>query len=473
MATIRFFIRAGKTEERDVSVWANVFISKSEKGRRIQFQVNTDIKVPIERWDEITGRVRVGGYTKEENDRGKKINARLDSIVELLKDGITEHETFSADIARSIIRSYIENMESEVSEIPADIQQYIKWLIEEMRIGRRLYKGNRYSQGTIKQYGNLLNVMRDFSAFYRETMNMPLIWECFRKQATCDLYMTFLSKGYNVSSRNKYVSATQTLIRYAKKDGLHSHDGHTFLYQIEENSDNMKKKIYLTDEEIQALYEMKLPEGSKYEEARDVFLAGCYTAQRISDYNNLSTRNFTTTENGIKIVKLVQKKTGARVVIPILNENLLHLANKYSKGFPEIADQTVNKYIKRILERLSDTLPSLKKNEKTILDMREQELEDKGKTVFERDEDGDVIKPRYQLVVTHTARRSCLTNLYKLHIFSDEQIMSISGHKDKRTFYSYILLSGEEVAEEITAKLKELEKQKKEEKKVSSNENLF
>lgn len=51
--------------------------------------------------------------------------------------------------------------------------------------------------------------------------------------------------------------------------------------------------------------------------------------------------------------------------------------------------------------------------------------------------------------------------------------MSISGHKDKWTFYSYILLSGEEVAEEITAKQKELEKQKKEEKKVSFNENLF
>ena len=49
--------------------------------------------------------------------------------------------------------------------------------------------------------------------------------------------------------------------------------------------------------------------------------------------------------------------------------------------------------------------------------------------------------------------------------------MSISGHKDKKTFYSYILLSGEEVAEEITAKLKELEKQ--EDKKVSSNESLF
>ncbi len=473
MATIRFFIRAGKTEERDVSVWANVFISKSEKGRRIQFQVNTDIKVPIERWDEITERVRVGGYTKEENDRSKKINARLDCIVELLKDGIAERDTFNADRAREIIRSYIESMEAEISDIPADIQKYILWLIQEMKDGRRLYKGKRYSAGTIKQYGNLYNVMKEFSAFYRENTQMPLIWECFRKQSTCDLFMTFLSSAYNVSSRNKYISATQTLLRYAKKDGLLDHDGYTFLYQVEENSDNMKKKIYLTDEEIQALYEMELPEGSKYEQARDVFLAGCYTAQRISDYNNLSGRNFTTTENGVKIVKLVQKKTGARVVIPILNENLLQLANKYSKGFPEIADQTVNKYIKRILEKLSDTVPSLKKYEKTILDIREKELEEQGKTVFERDEDGDVIKPRYQLAVTHTARRSCLTNLYKLHAFSDEQIMSISGHKDKRTFYSYILLSGEEVAEEITAKLKELEKQKKEEKKVSSNENLF
>ena len=376
MATIRFFIRAGKTEERDVSVWANVFISKSEKGRRIQFQVNTDIKVPIERWDEITGRVRVGGYTKEENDRGKKINARLDSIVELLKDGIAERDTFNADLAREIIRSYIESMEAGISDIPADTQKYILWIIQEMKDGRRLYKSKRYSAGTIKQYGNLYNILKEFSAFYRENTQMPLIWECFRKQSTCDLFMTFLSGTYNISSRNKYISATQTLLRYAKKDGLLNHDGYAFLYQVEENSDNMKKKIYLTEEEIQALYEMKLPEGSKYVEARDVFLAGCYTAQRISDYNNLHTRNFTTTENGVKIVKLVQKKTGARVVIPILNENLLQLANKYSKGFPEIADQTVNKYIKRILEKLSHTVPSLNKYEKTILDIREKELEE-------------------------------------------------------------------------------------------------
>ena len=42
--------------------------------------------------------------------------------------------------------------------------------------------------------------------------------------------------------------------------------------------------------------------------------------------------------------------------------------------------------------------------------------------------------------------------------------MSISGHKDKRTFYSYILLSGEEVAEENMRK-----KPKKENSRESLN----
>ena len=57
-----------------------------------------------------------------------------------------EHDTFSADDVHSIIRSYIASMETAVSEVHADIQQYSKWLFEEMRVGRRLYRCNHNSQ---------------------------------------------------------------------------------------------------------------------------------------------------------------------------------------------------------------------------------------------------------------------------------------------------------------------------------------
>lgn len=45
-------------------------------------------------------------------------------------------------------------------------------------------------------------------------------------------------------------------------------------------------EIYLTEEELQALYEMPL-EG-KEETARDVFLVGCYTSQRFSDTERIT-----------------------------------------------------------------------------------------------------------------------------------------------------------------------------------------
>ena len=43
-------------------------------------------------------------------------------------------------------------------------------------------------------------------------------------------------------------------------------------------------EIYLTEDELQALYEMPLT--GKNDHIRDVFLIGCYTCQRVSDYNN-------------------------------------------------------------------------------------------------------------------------------------------------------------------------------------------
>ena len=49
-------------------------------------------------------------------------------------------------------------------------------------------------------------------------------------------------------------------------------------------------EIYLTESELQALYEMQLT--GKNDHIRDVFLIGCYTCQRVSDYNNLNEDHF-------------------------------------------------------------------------------------------------------------------------------------------------------------------------------------
>ena len=110
-----------------------------------------------------------------------------------------------------------------------------------------------------------------------------------------------------------------------------------------------------------------------------------------------------------------------------------------------------------ILQRLSEEVPSLQKTEITKLTMREREMDERGDAEFMRNEDGDVIKYRYDLVTSHTARRSGITNLYLTGLFDTVQMMSISGHKDQRTFFDYIKLSFDEIADKIMEKLRQSE----------------
>jgi integrase len=140
-----------------------------------------------------------------------------------------------------------------------------------------------------------------------------------------------------------------------------------------------------------------------------------------------------------------------------MNDNLLRIAERYDFNIPEISDVILNRYIKDILKRLSEEVPSLQKTEITKLTMREREMEERGDAEFMRNEDGDVIKYRYDLVTSHTARRSGITNLYLTGLFDTVQMMSISGHKDQRTFFDYIKLSSDEIADKIMEKLRQSE----------------
>ena len=185
------------------------------------------------------------------------------------------------------------------------------------------------------------------------------------------------------------------------------------------------------------------------ERVRDIFMLGCYLGQRVSDYNNLTKSDFTTTRRGNRVVSFTQEKTNNAVVVPIIYDNVYSIAEKYNYNFPRLSHSVINRYIKRILADLSTTLPSLRQTLRTAITLKEQQAEARGTMHFERDAKGYVVKPRYEMVSTHTARRSCITNLYLSNRFTISQLMSISGHKSEKAFNEYICCSSEEIADVI------------------------
>ena len=208
-------------------------------------------------------------------------------------------------------------------------------------------------------------------------------------------FLAFMEKNdYMVSAQNKYLVDLRAVVNFAYFDGIHDNDRAMQYFakkKIEEGDKAIE--IYLTEAELQALYEMPLT--GKQDEVRDIFLVGCYTCQRVSDYNDIDKDCFTTTAKGTPVIRLVQKKTRNEVKIPIMNPNLRAICEKYAYNRPPVVDVILNRHIKDILKRLSETVPSLGKMVTTKLTMKQKKLEEDGKLVVERNEKGEVIMPRY------------------------------------------------------------------------------
>ena len=187
--------------------------------------------------------------------------------------------------------------------------------------------------------------------------------------------------------------------------------------------------IYLTDNELEKMLAVDLSDKKHYELARDVFLIGCYTGQRVSDYNGLTKLSIKTI-NEREYFSINQKKTNAKVNCPITNE-IRQIMNLRYNGLPpkKILEKDLNKNIKivgKLLEFTENVECISKKGGQEIVEYIE----------------------KYQLIHSHTARRSFCTNNYKKGN-SVTDIMHFSGHTTEREFYKYIRIIGEERASHI------------------------
>jgi site-specific recombinase XerD len=312
-----------------------------------------------------------------------------------------------------------------------------------MESGTNRNNGRKFSQSTIQQWKNFHRLLcryeQSYGAIDFREINTAF-WDRF-KQFCQD-------EGLMHKSTNKYLAVFRALISYAQANGIEvSETALQSYHKVPIFDDDSKAKTYLNEQELQALYEMKLS-GMK-ERVRDIFMLGCYLGQRVSDYNNLTKSDFTTTRRGNRVVSFTQEKTNNAVVVPIIYDNVYSIAEKYNYNFPRLSHSVINRYIKRILADLSTTLPSLRQTLRTAITLKEQQAEARGTMHFERDAKGYVVKPRYEMVSTHTARRSCITNLYLSNRFTISQLMSISGHKSEKAFNEYICCSSEEIADVI------------------------
>lgn len=188
------------------------------------------------------------------------------------------------------------------------------------------------------------------------------------------------------------------------------------------SEDEAVPTVYLTEKEIQTLYDKEL--DGHLEKARDLFIVGCCTGMRVGNYLNLDPK--IQVQDGF--IHAIVNKNGPKVMIP-LHWMVKEILEKYD-GFPKsISEQKLNEYIKKACEKAEINKPF------------QWHRTEGGKRVIHT-------SLKWELVTSHTARRSFATNLY-LRGENPKTIMNITGHSTIRTFYKYIKVTSEESSRKL------------------------
>lgn len=210
----------------------------------------------------------------------------------------------------------------------------------------------------------------------------------------------------------------RAVLNYAQRQG--------YLVNFSINEIKIKKEqlyhIHLTEEELYRIY--ALPLSPELEKTKDLFLIACFTGLRYSDLQRLSPANF---NEGYIHTKML--KTKKNVTIPI-HWIVQEIYKKYNNNLPpKTCMQNYNARIKAICRHAG------------ITELIKIEYTKGGKyRSFEL--------PKFQLVTSHTARRTMAYNML-IHDIPVFRIMNILGISTFEIFYNYTGLASIENARAI------------------------
>lgn len=294
--------------------------------------------------------------------------------------------------------------------VPILITAFFETLIADSKSGDRLGQNNiRLADKSIDTYTTALNHFIQFQNKQKRIYDLMDI-----DQKLIDDYSKYLNIHLKMSlnGSGKYLKIFKTLMNYARQKKLI--DVNVIMDSKVSVSKEKSDNIYLTEQDIRDLMDIKVFLTPLYETVRDLFVIGCKTGLRFSDYSCLRLANI---NDGY--IQMNQKKTNGKVTIPV-HSIVEQILLKYPDGLPKCpANQVFNRYLKEIGKQL----PELDKEfEKQIT--RSNKIE-------------TTIYKKWQLLQSHTARRSFCTNEY-LKGLPAITIMSISGHKTEKSFLTYI-----------------------------------
>ena len=411
-----FFLKNPKAEVATLIY----LIHRLPNGDRLKY--STGESIHPDQWDKENQKALT--HIKRNNEqltRNKSVNFQLDRYSMKLTEVVSAAKTQNHVLTGEMLRDELDREFKKEPTNKKTLFGFIRNHINTVKLTRTT-PPKPISRRTLQKYNTTERVLLDFAQQRRKgKLDFKDIDLGFYADFT-----EFLQKEYRHTTNTigKYIQVVKIFMREAVDAGITTNI--QFEHRKFATVSEAVEHPYLTEDELTQLWELNLTGNRRLEAVRDLFLIGCYTALRFSDFTAIRAENIVNTEGGGRAIKIRTYKTNQMVFVP-LHWRVASIIDKYNNCLPRaISNQKMNEYLKE-LGKLAGIDTPYEVN-KTKGGMRISE-----------------VKPKHELITTHTARRSAATNMFKAGIPSIS-IMKLTGHTTEAVFLKYINLSEEENA---------------------------
>lgn len=419
MNDIKFLLQHKGKEKTSVYLRYNITIN----GKSMPFIYSLGESIITDHWDVDNMRLKTKVSPRRLADDNRRINSKIDDYHNYLQSIIDDLTGSDSEINRRILKSKMDIATGKQKyKGRIGLVDHLNLLIENRETGRELTpkKGTRYRHATIKGYKHTVTTLQTYESKFRTVL--------YPEDIDMEFYHRFVSMmnddGKSLNMIGGKIRDIKMIIRHLYKKGLTNN-------RIFENNEFRKltetaDTIYLNDDEVDVLWQLD-DLTPPQEKARDLFLIGCYSGLRFTDYSTLVAENIVEGN----LLKVVTDKLSQIDYIPI-HQRVREIIDKYGGKPPkEMSNQKLNNYLKEVaIKAGSYQRDILKHKNPSFFERQIFRITKRGKVVEE-------VFEKWQKVQSHTARRSFATNAYLAGIDSIS-IMGITGHKTEESFLKYI-----------------------------------
>ncbi len=408
MANVTFKLRSPKGSEPQIIYLVYRF------GRNDKIAYSTGLKALPAHWNNEKMRVR---NVTEALGRDA-INTRLNELQTVTETHIIELKAKGKPVTMGALKVFLDAYtNNQLNDTEHSLHGFIEAFLQRNKTRVNPTTGKIISYKVIREHERTYHFLRLFEDKERKGARLDF------DDITLDFYADFTAflqeLGLSVNTIGHKIQTLKVWLNDATERGINKvqqYKSHRFK-AITEDTEN----IYLTTAELEQLYRFDF-KTERLTRVRDLFLIGAFTGLRFSDFTRITVGNI----KG-NTLHIEQQKTGGRVAVP-LHPIVLSIWQKYGKELPPvISNQKFNQFIKEACMLAGIDTPEQKSMTKGGVRQRET-------------------YKKYELVSSHTARRSFATNLY-LSGFPTLSIMQITGHRTETAFMKYIKVTPDQHAQ--------------------------